>query len=116
MVIGRRTLGRGATLNGYARFLMRGERFPAIVAQAGGETRGLLFDDIRPEELDGLDAYEGEMFQRLSVQVALAEGGASEGLVYVLRPEHLDRLTREPWEVERFAAEEVDRFMREEFG
>ena len=40
---------------------MRGESFPAIVPDAGSETRGLLFDDISPGELTRLDEYEGPM-------------------------------------------------------
>ena len=116
VVLGRRPLGRAATLTGYARFRMRGERFPALVAQVASQTGGLVFDDIAGDELDTLDAYEGEMYQRVAVQVVLAEGGASDAWVYLLRPEHLDHLSAEHWDLERFAAEEVERFMREEFG
>ena len=106
-VIGRRLAGRGATLRGYARFLMRGETFPAIIPHAASETRGLVFDGISARELAVLDAYEGAMYARVRVRPALDSGTKTDAMTYVLLSEHCDRLTDRPWDCERFAVEEL---------
>ena len=110
-VIGRRSSGCSATLPGYARFLMRGECFPAIVPDARRETRGLLFDDITRGELTRLDAYEGDMYAQVRVEVGLDAGERADALTYVLLPEHRDQLTAELWDRERFAAEQAAAFL-----
>ncbi len=111
-VIGRRASGRAATLAGYARFLMGGETFPAIVPDARRETRGLLFDDITRGELTRLDAYEGDLYAQVRVEVGLDAGERADALTYVLLPEHRDQLTAKLWDRERFAAEQAAAFLK----
>ena len=47
----------------------------------------------------------------MRVEVALEAGGRAGGLVYVLLPEHRDELTAQPWDCERFAAEQAGAFL-----
>ena len=111
VVIGRMPPSRAATLPGYASFLMRGECFPGLVADAASETSGLVFDDIRPGEWQRLDEYEGEMYALVPVPVVLGSGALADARVYVLRSEHLDQLTDMPWDFKRFAVEEAEAFL-----
>lgn len=60
-----------ATINGYQRFCVRGETYPAIVAVADGQVSGMLYVDVTDEQLATLDAFEGSDYQRIEVAAGL---------------------------------------------
>lgn len=71
-----------ARLNGYVRHEVRGEAYPAIVAKCEGVVRGFLYEDISQTELAALDAYEGDEYGRIGVNVE-TEAGWKPAWVYV---------------------------------
>ena len=110
-VIGRNPPSQQATLEGFARFLIRGESFPGIVGDPASRTHGLLFAGVRPNELASLDAYEGDLYVRRQVSVALQGGGAADAVVYVVAPSLRDQVSELSWDPERFAAEGLQAFI-----
>jgi len=49
----------GLGAQGYARFRVRGEQYPAILPQPGGSVEGMLLRGLTPAQLARLDEYEG---------------------------------------------------------
>jgi gamma-glutamylcyclotransferase (GGCT)/AIG2-like uncharacterized protein YtfP len=99
-----------ARLEGYARFRVRGRVYPAIVEAAGGEVHGVLYPGLLAAELDQLDFYEGELYERR--EVAVWEGSLEHrAATYVLRPEFRHELSDEAWELAAFVRDHLDEYI-----
>jgi gamma-glutamylcyclotransferase (GGCT)/AIG2-like uncharacterized protein YtfP len=102
-LLGREPPGRPASLQGFARGVVRGRSYPAMAARPGARTEGRVYEGITRRELGLLDRFEGERYLRRRVRVELDHGEMLPALTYVLRPRELHALIRRPWDVERFA-------------
>ncbi len=109
-IVGRPLAGVPARLEGYARFRVRGRVYPAIVGAAGGEVSGMLYAGLEAAELERLDFYEGELYERREVSVW--EGAvAQRAATYVLRPELRHELSDEPWDFAGFLRDHLDEYL-----
>ena len=102
-ITGRRFPSEPATLEGFARSMLRGEAYPGIAPAAGARTQGTLYSGLDPESLALLDRFESELYERLELRVATASGERS-AFAWVVRSQHRMLLTDEPWDRDRFAA------------
>jgi gamma-glutamylcyclotransferase (GGCT)/AIG2-like uncharacterized protein YtfP len=102
-VAGGRFEGRGATLMGYARYGLWGETYPGLIAQAGSETEGMVYDGLEAVHLGRLDRFEGDWYDRRTVSIQVSGGETIDSDVYVLRDAHRHRLSRDPWDAQRFS-------------
>lgn len=70
--------------------------------------QGCLYQDLPDSAWASLDRFEGEMYAREQVQVALEEGTLLDTLlqaeVYVVRSEFLHRLDSMDWDFAAFLA------------
>ncbi|CAH2079906.1 unnamed protein product [Thlaspi arvense] len=57
------------TLPGFQRFRLKGRLYPCIVPSEKGEVHGKLLMGITDEELENLDAVEGNEYERVTVGV-----------------------------------------------
>lgn len=110
-LVGRRPPGQPAVLEGYARFLVRGQVYPGIVASPGSSTDGILYDAVDEPTLALLDRFEGPLYERRRLRVRAAGDARLPAQAYVV-PEHRSRwLSTEPWNrslfVERHLSEYV---------
>jgi gamma-glutamylcyclotransferase (GGCT)/AIG2-like uncharacterized protein YtfP len=110
LIVGRRLVGQPARLLGYARYRILDRVYPAIVEATSGDVPGMLYAGLDAAELQRLDDYEGEIYERreLSVLVGAASVAACS---YVLRPEHLHRLSSEPWDLADFEREHLQSYL-----
>lgn len=92
----------GARLEGYARYRLRGESYPAIVPEPGARTAGAVYRALSQDMLDRLDRFEGEEYVRARVTVVLATGAPVQAHVYVLDPLERHRIDPVPWDPEHF--------------
>lgn len=106
LIVGRRLLGQPARLSGYACYRILDRVYPAIVQAADGEVGGLLYAGLDVADLVRLDEYEGAIYERRELSVLVA-GERVPACTYVLRPEHLHRLSREPWDLKQFEREHL---------
>lgn len=90
-----------AVLPGYACLRVRDETYPAIVARPGASTDGIVYEDLDDRAFERLDAFEGEMYRRGTVAVAL-ETGTLNAYTYILQSAFRHRLTDEPWRLDEF--------------
>jgi gamma-glutamylcyclotransferase (GGCT)/AIG2-like uncharacterized protein YtfP len=61
-----------AALSGYRRYRVKAEQFPALLAQAGSVTNGLLLHDVDPDTralFDLFEDVENDLFRKHSVEV-----------------------------------------------
>jgi gamma-glutamylcyclotransferase (GGCT)/AIG2-like uncharacterized protein YtfP len=111
-VTGRRFAPRPAHLPGYRRRLLRGRTYPGVVADPRETTHGVLFEGLGAEDLEILDLFEGDPYERLLAPIAVGGAGAPRhGFVYVVRDEWAGLLTEEPWEIETFRDRALEAFL-----
>lgn len=114
-VTGRPLDGENAVLEGYARFRLRGEAFPGIVAAAGAHVPGVICRGIDAVSLARVDRFEGEIYRREPVEVrAGPDGRPVPAETYVVRPRWRGLLADAPWDPEEFARRWHDAYLRDE--
>jgi gamma-glutamylcyclotransferase (GGCT)/AIG2-like uncharacterized protein YtfP len=62
-----------ATLPGYRRCKVRGEEYPAIIADSAAAVDGIVWFDVSPNDLARLDTYEAQEYERIE----MIEAGAA---------------------------------------
>jgi len=63
-VTGRRFSGRPAILPGHRRRLLVGRSYPGVVPDPGESTPGIVFEGLASDDLEILDLFEGEPYER----------------------------------------------------
>ncbi|WP_370305355.1 gamma-glutamylcyclotransferase family protein [Sinimarinibacterium flocculans] len=91
-----------ARLPDYRRSALRGQRFPGIVPSAGAQTSGALIEVSR-RELQWIDAWEDDFFERRRVRVLADRAGGHPVQAYVLAPRYRHLLAARGWCVDDFA-------------
>jgi gamma-glutamylcyclotransferase (GGCT)/AIG2-like uncharacterized protein YtfP len=110
LIVGRQLVGQPARLPGYSRFRIHDRVYPAIIPEPGGDVAGILYPGLAASELERLDHYEGEIYERCELSVLVA-GQSLPACTYVLRPEHRHRLSGEPWNLAQFEREHLASYL-----
>ncbi len=101
-----------ARLDGYARFEVRDQTYPGMVAQANSQVAGVLYLDVDDADLARLDHFEGDDYQRVAHEVACEDGFARAAETYVYRLH--DCLLKTSWQPETFAMQRfLDTYCRD---
>jgi len=95
----------------YARFRVKKAVYPAIIAQPGDHTDGIIHFNVNPLALQRIDAFEGDMYQRSRVFVQTSDNSRIIAHAYILRPEYRDWLTDERWRLETFQKQHQQAFI-----
>jgi gamma-glutamylcyclotransferase (GGCT)/AIG2-like uncharacterized protein YtfP len=111
IVAGARLPSRPASLAGYGRRRLHGEVFPGLVPAAGETTPGVLWDEVAPAALARIDRFEGELYDRPELHVALASGERVGAFVYLLRPEQRALAAAEAWDEAAFRARHLRAYL-----
>jgi gamma-glutamylcyclotransferase (GGCT)/AIG2-like uncharacterized protein YtfP len=101
-LIGRRLPAKAATLWDYRRYAVRRADYPGVVACAGASVRGLLYRNLTAMCWHHLDRFEGEMYARRPVSVALDHDENEAAETYVIKPAYLHQLEAIDWDFEAF--------------
>ena len=107
---------RPALLHGYQRRKVEAADFPGIFA-TGNENdfvRGYVYENILANVFDQLDRYEDQFYQRVEIVVEI-EDTSSKTLAcqtYLIPPSERGILSNEPWELEWFKANALDRYLK----
>jgi len=104
--------GIGGVLNDYRRLVVRGEHYPGLLPVHGAAVEGVVYWDVPMSAWERLDRFEGEMYLRQSVDVALKHGGIVQADAYVVRPEFRHRLEDSDWDFGEFLRIGKVRFQR----
>ncbi|HCL27784.1 MAG TPA: gamma-glutamylcyclotransferase [Candidatus Latescibacteria bacterium] len=109
-VAGRLFVQEPAQLQGYARYALRGETYPGLVEEEGVATDGVLWRDIGDDDLQRLDTFEGEWYERRTVWVVVgADQVQAETYVLIRTQQH--RVSRRSWSRNRFESRYLQNFL-----
>ena len=98
-----------ALLQGYARFLVKGECYPGITERGDHSTPGTLYFDMDAAILARIDRFEGPQFTRQTVDVVTSlDGKHWSAYVYTVAPEDLGG---EPWDPGVFLQHHLPEFL-----
>jgi gamma-glutamylcyclotransferase (GGCT)/AIG2-like uncharacterized protein YtfP len=104
------------TLKGYSRRCVRGEHYPAILPHRQGRVAGVLYREVPDAAWERLDRFEGELYVRRRVAVALGDGAVLLAATYVVAPEFLYRLDQADWDFAEFLQNGKTVFQRDYKG
>lgn len=110
-VTGRTFSGCSASIEGYARFLVRGEHYPGIVPFCQMRTTGMLYRAVPHHTLTCLDRFEGALYKRQNVRIRLFNGSRVWAYAYVIRPSSRHILSTHPFEPETFFNQHLEKFL-----
>jgi len=111
MVIGRVPASSPAILKGYGCYFVRDATFPGIIRHEGGKVEGRVLSELTPEELQRLDAYEDDFYDRLEVEVVCQEKRHLT-MAYVVPGECESLLTSREWTREVFESEYLNDYLK----
>lgn len=109
-----RTAGRPATLTGWARFYVEGEKYPGIRRRDGSVIDVLVLEGLAAETLAVADSFEGDGYSRetLDVQFTDTAGGNGSAMFYVPKP--VIALSAQEWRYdETWRALHAEAFLQE---
>ena len=115
-VIGRKPECRPAALPDHALRRIRNATYPGVTSLSGARTPGCLYDGLSLDDLEKLDAFEGEPYSREIRTVRLENSAETAAWVYLLPADRPDWLSEESWDLETFRRNDLTDFMRRCFG
>ena len=101
-VTGHRHIAEPGVLKGFRRYAVRGELYPGIVPGEAFDVSGIVYRDVSPAAWRRLDEFEGELYERRQVPIALPAGVVLWAGTYVVKPEFISRLEPVDWQFEHF--------------
>jgi len=106
---------RPALLQNYCRRRVRFVDYPGVIPQSGKSVQGTIVSGLSEMELGRLDYFEGNQYERRSVDVEILEGGKGTGeikkaLVYVWIAEER-MLEDKEWDIKLFMEEKMGRWI-----
>ena len=104
---------RSAVLADHCRHPLQGESYPAMVRKKGVRVSGLCYLDLPEPAWPALDRFEGEMYERISVLVALTDGATLPAETYLLRSEFHALLAHGEWDFDDFIRAHKVKFEQE---
>lgn len=90
-----------AVTKGFCRCSIQNSQSCSLVPAAGGHVAGMLYGGVSAAEMDRLDQYTDELFERVQLQVVTP----TEKILafsYAIRPEYYHRIELVKWDQRRF--------------
>lgn len=109
-LLGRVPVSEQAVVNGYVRYGVKGEPFPAVIQCQDSQVPGLLLSGLDPDEMEILDEYEGEQYAKCSVDAVVDGGDIRKTLLYVWKDEYIDWLDGKEWDRDAFETIHFDAY------
>ena len=100
-----------AILKGYARFTVKGESYPGITPEPGAITEGIIYFDVDGLSLERLDAFEGNLYQRIQIMAETKEKEILSADAYVIKPKFRSYLSSQEWNIKEFAQKHLKTFL-----
>ena len=100
-----------ATLKDYARFTVKRESYPGIISVTGAVTQGTIYFDVDELSLELLDAFEGNLYQRVSIQAETKEKEILNAETYAIKSKFKSCLSSKEWDVKEFTQKHLEAFL-----
>ena len=89
--------GRGR-LNDFERRSVRNEIYPAVKPSLSNDVFGVIYYDLSLTEMNILDQYEGNMYERQTVSVCTGRNSIERCQVYACKPVYYYLLEEKAWD------------------
>jgi len=110
-VTGLTRTGAAAVLDDHARYAVRGQPWPAMIAEVGTRTEGRVYNDVPASAWPRLDDFEGSFYVRTVVEVVLADGTRCAAQTYLARAGTRTWLSPRAWCAEAFRRRHLARYL-----
>ena len=110
-VTGRRFPSISATLEGYARFLIKNAVYPGIIPATGERIDGTLYRNVDPRSMRRLDRYEDSLYVRRAVTVYTCDGQVTEAQTYVIPRQQRRALSSKLWDRNQFSRHHLKSYL-----
>ena len=95
----------------WARYRVRGSEYPGIIQQPDSVVTGKVYWGLDEVAMEKLDQFEGDKYERVLVQVTLADGSLEEAYAYAIREDCQKMLSTDPWDFDRFLQNGLEKFI-----
>jgi gamma-glutamylcyclotransferase (GGCT)/AIG2-like uncharacterized protein YtfP len=97
-LLGRAMKGTPGSISSFKRIRIKNKRYPGLVAtNSDSSVSGMVHTGITPKELDLLDTFEDDFYQKFKAAIQLNNGGQIKALVYIVPSENKKFTTNEEW-------------------
>ena len=111
-VVGRQYETVEATISGYQRRKVKDEIYPGLIPGGPKDiVKGLIYKDVSWTHLERLDRFEGEEYERISIECELTGGQRMSAFVYVFKEQYAHLLEDVPWEPGDFLPNGINQFI-----
>ncbi len=110
-VTGRTFRFEQAVLPGYARFRIKRQVYPGIIADATGSVHGLMYHAIDEQCLQRLDEFESHIYQRRQVRVQLTGADNTDAYAYIVARNYQHLLSGDDWDPEDFKRRHLQTYL-----
>lgn len=90
------------TLKGYSRRRVKGEHYPAIIADDESCVDGVVYKEVTEAVWQRLDRFEGQMYARQRVKIEMIDGTHLDAGTYIVKPDFIDHLEASEWDFDAF--------------
>lgn len=105
-----------AVLRDHQRKAVRNEHYPGMVPSPASSVTGVLYSHVSEQGLKALDAFEGEMYQRVEVDIELPDNKSTRAFTYIIRPAFQRVLSTQDWDFDEFLSNGKQAFLAEYGG
>ena len=110
-VTGRSFKSIPATLPNYARYRIKQQVYPGIIAKTNSRVDGMLCYAIDEISMQRLDEFESEVYRRSKVLVQLTDGSEVEAFTYIIAPPYEHLLSGNNWDLEQFKQQHLPGYL-----
>jgi gamma-glutamylcyclotransferase (GGCT)/AIG2-like uncharacterized protein YtfP len=100
----------------YDCYRLKNQSYPGIVFKPNTSTRGIVYFDLTPENIKKLDIFEGDLYDRTCVSVALAASKIVEAFTYILKSGAEGFLSNHRWSKTEFETRYLNEFLEHDPG
>ena len=111
-VTDRRFRSIDAVIRGYARYSVKGESYPGIIAATNAVTDGIVYLNVDELSLKRLDEFEGDLYQRMLIPAETSKGEIYDVETYVIKPEYHGCLSSKEWHLGEFSQNHLAAFLK----
>jgi gamma-glutamylcyclotransferase (GGCT)/AIG2-like uncharacterized protein YtfP len=103
-----------AQLSGFIRLKVKGEQYPGIMPSSDKQVTGKLYLDVCSSDIEQLDIFEGEFYQRSQV-IVKSDDVAYPADTYIFKHKYQTLLSGKEWDTELFREKGLQKFL-EKYG
>ncbi|GAB5521458.1 MAG: hypothetical protein RhofKO_37090 [Rhodothermales bacterium] len=99
------------TVHGYQRYALRHASYPGLRSAPEAKVEGVLYLDIRRDDVRRLDAFEGNEYEQITVACITSDGVAHEAFAYLYRARYAHRVLGDVWDAAAFETHHLPCFL-----